>query len=102
MIPHSNTEVYYPITLKSFGSTTFHACCTLSLIPRNWKQLNYGQLINHPKFQETWNRYFSNEMGGLCQGVGKENKGIGKRVEGTNTFYVIKFEDIARNRLNEI
>ena len=66
------------------------------------KQLNYGQLINHPKFQETWNRYFSNEMGGLCQGVGKENKGIGKRVEGTNTFYVIKFEDIARNRLNEI
>ena len=24
------------------------------------KQLNYGQLRKHPKFQETWNKYFSN------------------------------------------
>ena len=28
--------------------------------------------------------------------------GIGKRVEGTNTFYVIKFEDIPKYRLNGI
>ena len=28
--------------------------------------------------------------------------GIGKRVEGTNTFFVIKFEDIPKDRLNEI
>ena len=28
--------------------------------------------------------------------------GLGKRVEGTNTFYVIKFEDIPKDRLNEI
>ena len=30
------------------------------------KQLNYGQLRNHPKFQEICNKYFSNEMGRLC------------------------------------
>ena len=66
------------------------------------KQLNYGQLRKHPKFQETWNKYFLNEMGRLCQGVGTGNNGIGKRVKGTNTFYVIKFEDIPRDHLNEI
>ena len=55
------------------------------------KQLNCGQLIKHPKFQETWNKYFSNEMGRLCQGVGTGENGLGKRVERTDTFYVIKF-----------
>ena len=33
---------------------------------------------------------------------GNRGKGIGKRAEGTNTFYVIKFEDIPKDRLNEI
>ena len=41
-------------------------------------------------------------MGRLCQGVGTVTNGIGKRVEGTNTFYVIKFEDIPKYRLNKI
>ena len=38
----------------------------------------------------------------LCKGVGKEKYGVGKRVEGTNTFYVIRFEDIPKDRLNKI
>ena len=66
------------------------------------KQLNYGQLRKHPKFQETWNKYFSNEMGRLCQGVGTGNNGIGKIVEGTNIFYFIKFEDIPKDCINKI
>ena len=41
-------------------------------------------------------------MGRLCQGVGKGKYGVGKRVEGTNTFYLIRFEDIPKDRLNEI
>ena len=45
---------------------------------------------------------FSNEMGILCQGVGKGKNGLGKRVEGTNTFYVIHFEDMPKDRLNKI
>ena len=60
------------------------------------KQLNYGQLRKHPRLQETWNKSFSNEMGRLCQGFGKGPNGKGQRIEGTNTFFVIKFEDIAR------
>ena len=69
---------------------------------KSGKQLNYVQLRKHPKFQETWNDYFSNEMGILGQGVVTGNNSIGKRIEGTSTFYVIKFEDIPKDRINEI
>ena len=60
------------------------------------KQLNYGKLRKHPRFQETWNRLFSNKMGRVCQGVGTGTNGIGEIVEVTNTFFIIKFEDIQK------
>ena len=41
-------------------------------------------------------------MGKLCQGVGIGGNGLRKIVEVTDTFYVIKFEDIPKDRLNEI
>ena len=41
-------------------------------------------------------------MGRLCQGVGKGKNGLCKGVEGTNTFYVIRFENIPKDRLKEI
>ena len=41
-------------------------------------------------------------MGRLCQEVSKGKNGLGKRVEGTNTFYVIRFEDIPKYRLKQI
>ena len=41
-------------------------------------------------------------MGRLCQGVVTGTNGIGKRVEGTNKFFVVKFEDIPKDRLSEI
>ena len=41
-------------------------------------------------------------MGRLCQGVGKGPNDKGKRIKGTNKFFAIKFEDIPKDRLNEI
>ena len=41
-------------------------------------------------------------MGRLCKGVGKGPTGKGKIIEGTNTFFAIKFENIPKDRLNEI
>ena len=38
----------------------------------------------------------------LCQGVVTGTNGIVKRIEGTNTFHVIKFEDIPKDPINEI
>ena len=52
------------------------------------KVLNYGQLQRYPKYEETWNKYFSKRMGRLCQGVGKGNNDVGKSVEGTNIFFM--------------
>ena len=66
------------------------------------KLLNFGQLRNNTKYQETWNKYFSKETGILCQGVGKGKHGLGKRVEVTNNFDAIRFEDIPKDRLSEI
>ena len=66
------------------------------------KQINYEQLRKHPRLQETWNKSFSNEMGRLCQGFGKGPDGKGKRIAGKNKFFVIKFEDIPKDRLNKI
>ena len=66
------------------------------------KQLNNGKLRKHPRLQNTWETSFSNEMGRLCQGGGKGPNGKGKRIEGTNTFFAIKFENIPKDRLNEI
>ena len=53
-------------------------------------------------YNDTGNKYFSNEMFKLCQGVVKGGNGLGKIVEGKNTFYVIKFEDIPKECLNKI
>ena len=41
-------------------------------------------------------------MGRLWQGVGTVPNGIGEIIEVTNTFFVIKFEDIPKDRLNKI
>ena len=41
-------------------------------------------------------------MGRLCQGVGTGKNGIGKGLEGMDTFYVIKSEDIPKDRINKI
>ena len=41
-------------------------------------------------------------MGRLFQVVGKGKSGLGKIVEVTNTFYIIRFEDIPKDRLNKI
>ena len=41
-------------------------------------------------------------MGRLLQGAGRGKNEVGKPVEGTNTFYVIRFEDTPKDRLNKI
>ena len=41
-------------------------------------------------------------MGRLCQGVVTGKNSVGKRGDGTNTLYVIQFEDIQKYHLNEV
>ena len=63
------------------------------------KLLNYGQLIKHPQYADTWNRSYANKMGRLYQGVGTGNVVVGKLIEGTETFHVVRFKDILKYRL---
>ena len=65
--------------------------------------LEYHQLWHHPKYRDIWEASYTNELGRLCQGVGTGTKGIKKqRVEGTDTYRLIKFSDIPPARRKEI
>ena len=67
------------------------------------QSLQYIQLRKHPKFAQIWNTSYANKLGRLCQGNGKGSKGPRQqRVEGTNTFKLIKFADIPQDRRHEI
>ena len=41
---------------------------------------------------------FSNEMGRLCQGSGKSADNTEQHVQGTNTFFAIKYNNIPADR----
>ena len=67
------------------------------------KLMQYRQLRKYPKFVHIWNTSYANELGQLCQGIGKGSKGPRQQhVEGTNTFRLIKFADIPQDRRHEI
>ena len=60
--------------------------------------LDYRQLRQHPDFHKIWNESYSNELGRLCQGIGTSPNGSGKCVKGTDTFFLIRFEDVPSDR----
>ena len=67
------------------------------------QSIEYKQLRKYPKYQNTWNASYSNEIGQLCQGLGKvTNKPHNQHVKGTDTFKVIHYTDIPVERLKEI
>ena len=64
--------------------------------------MEHCQLRKHPKYAATWTTSYSNEMGRLFQGIGRNTKGTGKRVEGTDTFFVVHYNDIPAKRRKDI
>ena len=65
--------------------------------------LEYRQLRRNPKFKDIWESSYSNELGRLRQGVGTGTKGPKKqRVAGTDTYRLIRFNDIPPERRKEI
>ena len=55
--------------------------------------MEYCQQLKHPKYAATWTTSYSNEMGHLCQVIGRNTEVTGKRVEETDTFFVIRYDD---------
>ena len=63
------------------------------------KTLEHRQLRNHPAYKEVWDTSYANELGRLCQGVGTHAEDpSAKRVEGTDTFKPIHYQDIPPER----
>ena len=65
--------------------------------------IEYHEMRKTPSFSEIWNTSYSNELGCLCQGAGHGNNGkIKQRVAGTDTFFIIKYDDIPHELCKEI
>ena len=67
------------------------------------RELNYRQLIRDPDYADIWSTSHANELGRLCQVIGKRSQGPNnQRVEGTDTFRTIRYEDIPKDRRKDI
>ena len=65
--------------------------------------LEHRQLRRHPKYKDIWDTSYSNELGRLCQGIGRDATAPTKqRVAGTDTFRPIKYENIPYDHRTDI
>jgi hypothetical protein len=65
------------------------------LDPDSGKQLNYRQLLQHPKYKVAWSRSAADEFSRLAQGVGNQ-------VKGTDTIHFIHERDVPRHRHKDV
>jgi hypothetical protein len=78
-------------------------CRALSVLdPTTGEFLEHRQLHRDPKFKPVWDKSYANELGRLCQGIGTGASPTSKRVEGTNTFFLINYNDIPAHKCKEI
>ena len=67
------------------------------------QSLEHRQLRRHPKYKDTWDTSYANELGRLCQGIGKDPRNPQlPRVAGTDTFKPIRYHDIPHQRKRDI
>ncbi len=76
---------------------------TLSVLnPATGKFLEHRQLRQDPCYKATWDTLYANELGRLCQGIGAGNTPTAQRVSGTNTFFLIDYQDIPAHKKKDI
>ena len=73
------------------------------LDPETGQLLEYRALRRHPRLDPDWNTSYSNELGRLFQGIGVDPSDPSKqRIEGTNTFHPIRYENMPLDQRKEI
>ena len=72
------------------------------LDPSTDEFLEHHQLRRDPRYKATWDTSYANELGRLCQGIGSGTTPDSKRVAGTNTFFIIDYQDIPAHKQREI
>ncbi len=71
----------------------------LVLDPATGKFLEHCQLCQDPCYKATWGTSYANELGCL---IGTGNTPTAQRVSGTNTFFLIDYQDIPAHKKKEI
>jgi hypothetical protein len=67
------------------------------------QQLEHRQLRRHPAYKQVWDTSYANELGRLCQGIGHDDATATKqRVEGTDTFRPIHYDEIPTDRRSDV
>ena len=87
---------------SAYPSAFIHKWALPVLDKATGKTLEYRQLRQHPDFHKVCNHSYANKLGRLCQGIGTSPDGTSKRIKVTNTFFVIRFENIPSDRRSEI
>ncbi len=72
------------------------------LDPSTGEFLEHCQLQQDPRYKVTWDTSYANKLGRLCQGIGSGTTPDSKRVAGTNTFFLIDYQDIPAHQQKEI
>ena len=72
------------------------------LDPATGEFLEHRQLRRDPRYKAVWDTSYANELGRLCQGIGSGTTPTKQRVGGTNTFFLIDFQDIPLHKRKEI
>lgn len=67
------------------------------------RTLEHWQLCMHPAYKDIWDASYTNELGRLCQGIGKHPMDPTKNwVDGTNTFRHIKYHNIPIKKWKDV
>jgi hypothetical protein len=74
----------------------------LVLNPATGKFLEHRQLRWDPCYKATWVTLYAIELGCLCQGIGAGTTPTSQHVSGTNTFFLIDYQDIPMHNRKEI
>jgi hypothetical protein len=72
------------------------------LDPATGKFLEHRQLPCDPWYKATWDTSYTNKLGCLCQGIGTGSTPSSQWVSGTNTFFLIDFQDIPLHKRKEV
>jgi hypothetical protein len=72
------------------------------LDPVTGELLEHRQLCRDPRYKATWDTSYANDIGCLCQGIGLGSTPNSQRVAGTNTFFLIDYQDISSHKHKEI
>ncbi len=72
------------------------------LDPTSGQFLEHRQLRRDPRYKTTWDTSYANELGRLCQGIVDGPKPGTKQVDGTNTFFLIDYDNIPAHKKKQI